>query len=1044
MKKHSFPSGQKLINGNNNSNKLCLELIISLVFITGFTLNVLSKGYSQLDSHLNNGTPTPEFLPPSPHAANLGQFGAVPVGLFTGTAQYTLPLYEFKMKNLTLPINISYSSNGLIVDKVSGWTGFDWNLSAGGIINRIQKGKHDKPGIRPDYPNWSSMNNTARVNYLTMLESSPIDLDPDIFVYNFLGNSGKFIIDENGIPLPIPYSNIKIETNLPGSGTTEFNFFNITTTDGVIFKFHKIATTSSSNEPSRPNSWYLSRIVHPVGDSITFTYDSEHLLQASGLQRSITAFLFSDQAIIGCDGSTKHILFEQMHSNQVHYLNNIELHGHGKVLFYKTKNRLDCHQDYKLDSLRILNHQNSLIKTISFNYTFPISNVDWPSPGPIGNGPLNNYRYRMFLNSLKISGTNTLESSIYNFSYYELEKLPSRFSYAQDHWGYFNGKYNNDLLQLNKVPVQHQGHFAGHIGSSNRSPDPLFARVGMLKKITWPTKGYTDIDYEGHLDGSNREFGGCRVLRTKSYAFTDDPKPIVKKYQYQNAQSACDTIYYKELVYEYVYNNVFPYYCFYGELNSNSIYKMFYTDNSNINYGRVNVLHGENAEYGKETHSFYTQMDAPGTPINGNQITPLVYSNTGWFNGTKLKTEQSDNTNIKVSEEQTIYNLNEQRNLRIIKCLRYNYRFLLHTTYSPYINYCDLVTFTLTSKWAYPQQRQVNSFFNGEVVSSIQTYEHNNQEHALLTKEQHITSDGDYITKHYYYPHDYNNVQNFNTLKIANIIEKPIDIRTYNKGKLIEGTQYRYNNVGQLVNEYRFDSNASDILHDPNSPYTFSEETEIIYNQTHKNVIGVKSKTNPDIAYIWGYNHTLPIAKVENANYDRIAYSSFENGHVDGGWTCGHGQFHDDNITGKSSFEPQGSNLTTKNVIPAGSYIISMYIKRVNPSNSGLIIYNNGQWTATSGDSQDWVYVEKHFGLSVPQVVSLNVTGLKIDEIRLYPSDAQMTTYTHDPLVGVTSITDPRGLTTRYEYDGFGRLKRVIDHEGKVLQEHDYNYAKQE
>jgi YD repeat-containing protein len=52
-----------------------------------------------------------------------------------------------------------------------------------------------------------------------------------------------------------------------------------------------------------------------------------------------------------------------------------------------------------------------------------------------------------------------------------------------------------------------------------------------------------------------------------------------------------------------------------------------------------------------------------------------------------------------------------------------------------------------------------------------------------------------------------------------------------------------------------------------------------------------------------------------------------------------------------------------------------------------------------------------------------------------------MTTYTYDPLVGMTSSTDERNRTTYYIFDDFGRLKEVKDHEGNILQQHDYNYA---
>lgn len=47
---------------------------------------------------------------------------------------------------------------------------------------------------------------------------------------------------------------------------------------------------------------------------------------------------------------------------------------------------------------------------------------------------------------------------------------------------------------------------------------------------------------------------------------------------------------------------------------------------------------------------------------------------------------------------------------------------------------------------------------------------------------------------------------------------------------------------------------------------------------------------------------------------------------------------------------------------------------------------------------------------------------------------------TFDPLLGVTSEIDRSGLITHYEYDEFGRLKKVIDHDENVLQQYEYNY----
>jgi len=56
--------------------------------------------------------------------------------------------------------------------------------------------------------------------------------------------------------------------------------------------------------------------------------------------------------------------------------------------------------------------------------------------------------------------------------------------------------------------------------------------------------------------------------------------------------------------------------------------------------------------------------------------------------------------------------------------------------------------------------------------------------------------------------------------------------------------------------------------------------------------------------------------------------------------------------------------------------------------------------------------------------------------------DAEMTSCTYEPLVGMTSMTDSKGVTEFYEYDNLQRLKRVLDDDGNVLKVFEYNYKK--
>ncbi|QSS96314.1 RHS repeat protein [Psychroflexus sp. ALD_RP9] len=63
-----------------------------------------------------------------------------------------------------------------------------------------------------------------------------------------------------------------------------------------------------------------------------------------------------------------------------------------------------------------------------------------------------------------------------------------------------------------------------------------------------------------------------------------------------------------------------------------------------------------------------------------------------------------------------------------------------------------------------------------------------------------------------------------------------------------------------------------------------------------------------------------------------------------------------------------------------------------------------------------------------------------LEQLRSTYSNAQITTYTYDPLIGVTSVTDPRGQSLYYEYGAFNRLERIKDEQGHIVEEYDYNY----
>jgi hypothetical protein len=77
----------------------------------------------------------------------------------------------------------------------------------------------------------------------------------------------------------------------------------------------------------------------------------------------------------------------------------------------------------------------------------------------------------------------------YTFKYNNII-LPSRFSYAIDWWGYYNGSVNNKSL----APTIRRDDPE----MPNRNVNPSFSQAGLLTEYKFPTGGYTAFEFESN------------------------------------------------------------------------------------------------------------------------------------------------------------------------------------------------------------------------------------------------------------------------------------------------------------------------------------------------------------------------------------------------------------------------------------------------------------------------------------------------------------------------------------------------------------------
>ena len=177
--------------------------------------------------------------------------------------------------------------------------------------------------------------------------------------------------------------------------------------------------------------------------------------------------------------------------------------------------------------------------------------------------------------------------------------------------------------------------------------------------------------------------------------------------------------------------------------------------------------------------------------------------------------------------------------------------------------------------------------------------------------------------------------------------------------------------------------------------------------------------TKNDIAYTsFEYNDPLEISAVMG-NWSDINYSNITS--IGGA------------LTGSNYYTLNGNSLTSLTLNPNQNYTVSYWSKNGSYTVSGSIGVVQGNIL-----SSGWA-LYKH---TVTGVFSVSISGNgAIDELRLYPADAQMTTYTYEPLVGIKNIVNEKQQINGFTYDNFQRLRNMTDLHGNIVKSYAYNYA---
>lgn len=269
----------------------------------------------------------------SPNAASMGKFGEVPVNLFTGTPEISIPLHTMTIGKINVPITMRYHSSSVKPSQQPGWTGSGWNLETGGMISRQTRGSVDEFYIDPatgvsmnavpyyPYPGQTGVAGSEYTVGYNWYQSSQlafdfyshttagiifgIDVEADEFSFNVMGHSGKFyyggsakgwqVVSDESIKIEmagflspadimtaIHSYQLPYKSTTPGHQSRMFSGFTLTVPDGTKYIFGGINAVEFSSpitsiyDAELPaftaDTWLLQSIVDPNGNTINYSY----------------------------------------------------------------------------------------------------------------------------------------------------------------------------------------------------------------------------------------------------------------------------------------------------------------------------------------------------------------------------------------------------------------------------------------------------------------------------------------------------------------------------------------------------------------------------------------------------------------------------------------------------------------------------------------------------------------------------------------------------------------------------------------------------
>jgi len=511
----------------------------------------------------------------SPNAAGFMRFQESSVNHYNGRGNFSIPIYEINVGGIKYPISLNYAQGGIQVNSIASDVGLGWSLTST-FINRTVVGDADLETI----DDTRQLNQKRKYGYLEYrrmwlddgyaITEPNVDFYPDLFKFVAPNGTSRFYLNWGaGVDLDKKGTFISASNGTAGHyylkdyngewfnntiNVDDYHEFHLVTKDGISYIFrerdlsHSFAATYTelnthefggiSGTYPRASSWYVSQIKNlNNNEELVFTYETYSPINSYKYDEILSNHpyfkyetFYPHSKVLPAENN----LYFREPNNQsdngrfynrlleVQRIKKIKFRG-GYIEFNYNEIREDQTNGKALTSIVIKNDNGVDIKEFEFDYDYFISDTSITTH--------DEFNKRLKLISVKEKGKKE-----YEFEYYEDGKLPRVGSALQDIFGYNNhdgstpepsnlqyplyfyypNKYEYSILPYDidndndHYPLIDAWSSPGIV---NKEPNEL-SKLWSLKKVKFPTGGSNTYILESNtfnLWGNNLKGGGTRL-----------------------------------------------------------------------------------------------------------------------------------------------------------------------------------------------------------------------------------------------------------------------------------------------------------------------------------------------------------------------------------------------------------------------------------------------------------------------------------------------------------------------------------------------------